>query len=413
MKLLTLGLLFGAIAISADSANATVVRNAKDSRGNVTIRGFAPNAEFNVVFEDKILASEIKANSCGHLLIPKSLIKPDTTFSVSNLDNSSRIDFSVFNFFRFNGLIVPPDCFNGVSSNVELRTAFFTDYKTADGRAFFNKRVPNRTYLVYGRGENTRKVKTNACGMLTFRSSVAFPVTGVIRVFSTEGNPVSTNFDVETMPVEAPPICRNGIEYEARNPSDPNIFKAISNGVFLVGGVPSSSVKIDLLYTNIKRRLLSDSCGMVRARNNPRNPFQGSIFIKDFSGNQILDTSNTGDVNSAPRCVNGSIVVDSNGFGNTSYRLEEDYYFVGLQPQTLYSLEYEGTLSRQVRINACGFGRFRSSDRFPITTNDEIRINGGGTNTSGFRNIAGAFCRGNILYTPRPIPTNPGFQGLG
>ena len=108
------------------------------------------------------------------------------------------------------------------------------------------------------------------------------------------------------------------------------------------------------------------------------------------------------EVSRLPKCVNGAIDTTLLNGSTNVLLFQQDFYVVNLQPRTAYIYERQGTLTKQVRINACGIGRVARTDRFKIQ--GEMRIGNRQYNVNGYRIADNPVCRGSVLYVP---PQNP------
>ena len=170
----------------------------KDNQGAVYITGQSPTSKLTITYNDVPRTRSISANGCGLVVI-----RPSTSLPIPATIKVGSTDITVASLTTE----TIPKC-NGSTLEVP-RTQ---NFKTADGSVVVVGLTPSTAYTVaYNGVGSTRNATANACGFSRLSASTKYPATGTVAISS-------TNYNLATVPVKAPPLCRSGILY---NPATP------------------------------------------------------------------------------------------------------------------------------------------------------------------------------------------------
>lgn len=398
MKVL-IAVLVGAIAIPlAGSANAEI-KTIRDSEGRVFITGLAPNSSNDIVFPDVNFAKEFKANSCGLVYISRKLVDPvNKPFIFSKRDGSDPTTYS----FPSNTFFVKrkPDCFNGTLSDPTVSTELTEFFKIDNGDFMIAKLIPSQLYMVFYPKALIRKAKANACGIVKLTDSVKYPLGGQLRV---NGQTFSPN----ELPVEIPPLCRDGISYFPTAITNNVTVNKNLEGNLLISNLPlNSATNVIFDGTPVRKTVLSDSCGFLVVKNSLSKPLPRQVEV--LLNNQTIISKYNVDFISVdsfpkPKCENG--IIQWTTFYQGNFKLPNgDYVFINLQPNTAYQAEYDLQTVKSVKANACGIGNIKRTSTFQPLGN--FSIDGGGSGIS-YGNLEPTnikkFCKDGVLYAPKEV----------
>lgn len=186
-----------AIASLPIIAIAETGRIVKDSKGAVTVYGLAPNSSATIGL-GSIPKRQIRANSCGLVVIKPSTLYPAGTVQVDGV----AVDPATL---PVNTL---PTCKNG--SLLEPRPAAF---KTSKNAIALTGKSPSQAYVVsYPNLTATQNRKANTCGLLRLTSVT---LGQVLHLPTTTGSLAA--FANTNLPVFAPPTCYRGKLYVPPN----------------------------------------------------------------------------------------------------------------------------------------------------------------------------------------------------
>ena len=197
MKLFRTLLFAATIATLPIIAIAETGRIVKDSKGAVTVYGLAPNSSATIGL-GSIPKRQIRANSCGLVVIKPSTIYPAGTVQVDGV----AVDPTTL---PVNTL---PTCKNGAL--LEPRPAAF---KTSKNAIALTGKSPSQAYVVsYPNLAATQNRKANTCGLLRLTS---VSLGQVLHLPTTTGSLAA--FANANLPVFPPPTCYRGKLYVSPN----------------------------------------------------------------------------------------------------------------------------------------------------------------------------------------------------
>ena len=191
--------LLGLSAIAATAfAPAAMAEVFKDSQGAVYITGQSPTSKLTITYNDVPRTRSVSANGCGLVVV-----RPSTTLPIPATIRVGSTDITVASLTTE----TIPKC-NGSTLEVP-RTQ---NFKTADGSVVVVGVTPNTAYTVaYNGVGSTRNATANACGFSRLSASTKYPATGNVGISG-------TNYNLASVPVKAPPLCRSGILYNPVTP---------------------------------------------------------------------------------------------------------------------------------------------------------------------------------------------------
>jgi len=192
----------GAIAPLAQSQTVT-----KDADNNVSISGLAPNAFGKVSYGNLPLQKTFIPNSCGVITVRSTSKEPFIFFSYSG---SATINWNELPLIGGR-----PLCKLGVP-NPEI------PWGTLGARSSSDPDQPRISYIrstapLLITSQNNfkeRLVKANACGIISLRSTAAWPFSGLgTFYYDLSGSSPSNDFTLATLTTKPRPICYKGRLY--------------------------------------------------------------------------------------------------------------------------------------------------------------------------------------------------------
>jgi hypothetical protein len=194
-KLISSLVVLGAIAtpLVALPASAEVTAQ-KDSEGAVYLRGLTPQQSVDLIFTGTTQSKQVVANACGLVMVKGSAIAPLPSVITVGTSTVTLADLPL-------GLV--PKCTAGA-----LEVPVSANFKTSKGEVVVIGQTANTAIAVSYAGDKVKKTSANACGFARLKSSASFNISGSFTVPT-----VATPFDVATLAVALPPLCRNGVTY--------------------------------------------------------------------------------------------------------------------------------------------------------------------------------------------------------
>ena len=172
------------------------------------------------------------------------------------------------------------------------------------------------------------------------------------------------------------------------------IFKDASGSVFVYGLSPNSTFRAGF-DSPPKRKVQSNSCGLLVIK--PSNQYPaGTVQVE---GTAIAPA--TLQTQTLPKCQNGTLEVAR----SSNFKLSDgSVVVVGKAANRQYEVTYPGRLaSRNVRANACGFARLRSSERSPLGSQIQLPTILGGAAVFAVASLSTSeqlVCNKSKLYLP-------------
>ncbi|AFY74795.1 hypothetical protein Syn7502_02859 [Synechococcus sp. PCC 7502] len=184
--------LLSAIAPLAANAEITVT---KDSSNRAYVSGLSPSTQYNVQLNDGTVTRRILANQCGLITVAPASSNQTVSYVVLG---GSTIDPNTLETRAI------PRCVNGL-----LDIPATANFKTPRGQVVLVGQTPNYAAEVGVITPRTRQITTDACGTLTLRPSSTFPVSPAA------GFRVNDVLYFVPTTDSFPPLCSNGVAYEA------------------------------------------------------------------------------------------------------------------------------------------------------------------------------------------------------
>lgn len=192
LALVTLG-----IAAIAPMASAGIAKDAYN--GKVYSTGYAPREDVYVFYVDLPLIKKVTANECGFV---SYTLPPVLSSLAPSFDGGTAVSLTSIPLITDKALV--PKCANGVASNIPPSgvTRVQTD-PSANVKVVWTGNTAFNQYDIAFPMPKERKLKSNACGVVTISPSTAYPSTGNFRIGVTP-----FNFDTLAT-VNAGPGCKN------------------------------------------------------------------------------------------------------------------------------------------------------------------------------------------------------------
>lgn len=214
MNRLTALLALGLTGLSTVTAILPALANTKvatkDAQGTVVISGLAPNSEWHLEFTGVKRVKKGTANACGVISLSNTTSLPLTTSSSLKIQGT---DYLVSNL----PVGAAPKCTNGVLDPTVTLPAD-NIWRDSNGKVYIKGLTAYSTQdITFNSVSLSRKVKANACGLASVRSSQSLTL-GNYDIYTTimpyEGAVNSQlTFNPANLPASNTPICRSGVLY--------------------------------------------------------------------------------------------------------------------------------------------------------------------------------------------------------
>lgn len=195
---------FGVVATGLPSFAAAT----KDAGSNVVVSGLTNYGSYAVEYTGVPKVKRASANACGVISLRDSASYPVTSTSSFTRGGTTYIVSSL--------TVGPtPKCVNGSLQETPSATVF----RDSNGVVFFTGLTAYSSHeITFNSVSTIRRAKANACGMISLKNSVAYPLSNrpiSIRSVSGSGAIGSEveSFTPSTLTASDTPICRQGKTY--------------------------------------------------------------------------------------------------------------------------------------------------------------------------------------------------------
>ena len=161
--------------------------------------------------------------------------------------------------------------------------------KDSVGNMYITGLTPSTRAAVMYNSPKIRNIATNACGLLSIRSSAAYPIGTTLHVNGTA-------ITVSSLPDQAIPKCTNGVLASTVTGN----FRAPTGAVVITGLTALTQYPVTYDGTQITRNATVNACGFTRLTQNTKYPANVTLSVDGTT----LDPS-TVTASSPPLCRNG------------------------------------------------------------------------------------------------------------